>query len=102
MDLSASGHRSDDAIHILYATKMTTTRIEVFIERNCKSCYRVISLLKRLRADLTIFERERDKRLFSERNVLIVPATFIDGRLAFYGEFTEEEFINHPYIRTHK
>jgi hypothetical protein len=34
--------------------------------------------------------------------VVIVPATFVNGRLVFYGEFTEEEFIHHSARRIHK
>jgi hypothetical protein len=71
---------------------MTNTVIEVFIERGCSSCARVTNLVEDVIRDtdasIRTILRETNPQQFSERNVVICPATFINGKLAFYGEFS--------------
>ena len=71
---------------------MTNTVIEVFIERECSSCARVTSLvaevLRDTDASIRTILRETNPQQFVERNVVICPATFINGKLVFYGEFS--------------
>jgi len=73
---------------------MTSHTIEVFVERGCKACCVVISLVtsyaQKRKLILRIFDREQDAQVFADRNVVVCPATYINNRLAFYGEFTEE------------
>ena len=69
--------------------------IEVFTEDGCESCERVIELVQTLTGvpDLIVrvYERVADKEMFNARGVVICPATCIDGKLAFYGEFTTDQ-----------
>jgi predicted thioredoxin/glutaredoxin len=66
--------------------------IEVFVEQTCQACRAVLGLVeavsRRLGCRATVFTREQDNETFRARRVLITPATFINGRLAFYGEFS--------------
>lgn len=73
--------------------------IEVFVEPGCTSCNRVIALVtsfaRKRRLDLRIFDRERDTEVFLKRKVVVCPATYVNNRLVFYGEFTEEALSKH-------
>ena len=44
--------------------------------------------------EIHIYRQEHDLQLFLERHVLICPATFLNGRLIFYGSFTLESLTN--------
>jgi Thioredoxin domain len=78
---------------------MNSHTIEIFVEPDCSSCSRVISLVtsftKKRNLYLRIFDRQRNADEFLERMVVVCPATFVNNRLAFYGEFTEEALNNH-------
>ncbi len=69
--------------------------IEVFSEGGCESCERVIDLVTRFVDGqdivLRVYERSADIDMFHARGVIICPATCINGKLAFYGEFATEE-----------
>ena len=69
--------------------------IEVFMEKNCRACEEVLAVIASFRfntaVDVSIFDRERDARVFQERNVLICPATFVNHKLVFYGNFSLSE-----------
>lgn len=66
--------------------------IEVFVEQTCQACRTVLALIdatsRRLGCRPTVYTREQDNEVFRERRVVITPATFINGRLVFYGEFS--------------
>jgi hypothetical protein len=70
--------------------------IEIFIEHGCSACQKVIDIVESITTlynlQFAVFERESDSSIFRDRNVIICPATFIDQKLEFYGEFQEEEF----------
>ncbi len=70
--------------------------VEVFVEENCAACEEVVDILENLSADLPlvkkIFHRGKDQEEFRSRGVTILPATFINRRLAFYGEFSTRDF----------
>ncbi len=78
---------------------MNASVLEIFVERGCASCCRVLALVtsyaEKRKAHLQIFERERDAQVFVRRNVLVCPATYLNGRLLFYGEFTEDALSKH-------
>ncbi len=69
--------------------------IEVFIEDGCESCERVTDMVTRFASDgdimVRVYERRKDIEMFYERGVVICPATCINGKLAFYGEFSVNE-----------
>ena len=70
--------------------------IEVFVKDHCSSCDAVVCSLKPF-ADvglisLRIYQKGRDDSLLAERNVSIIPATYVNGGAAFHGEFTRAEF----------
>jgi len=73
---------------------MTNAVIEVFIEQGCSSCARVTSLVEDVIRDtgasIRTILRETNPQEFGVRNVVICPATFVNGKLAFYGEFSAE------------
>ena len=75
---------------------MTQAVVEVFVEQGCSSCARVTSLVEDVIRDtgasIRTILRETHPAEFSERNVVICPATFVNGKLAFYGEFSAESF----------
>jgi len=70
--------------------------VEVFVEENCAACRAVIELLDRSSAETSlmkkIFHRDKDREEFQARGITILPATFINRQLAFYGEFTTRDF----------
>jgi hypothetical protein len=69
---------------------MTNAVIEVFVEQGCSSCARVTSLVEEvIRAERQSGRSSgSESQEFGERNVVVCPATFINGRLAYYGEFS--------------
>lgn len=70
--------------------------VEVFVEENCSACGAVLALLERSLAGLPlmkkVFNRDMNRKEFQSRGITILPATFINGQLAFYGEFSESDF----------
>lgn len=71
-------------------------QIEIFIEKGCTACEAVLAVvfdaMKNSDAVVLVFEREKHSEEFVERHVVICPATFIDSKLAFYGEFSNKDF----------
>ncbi|MDD8018279.1 MAG: thioredoxin family protein [Bacteroidota bacterium] len=74
---------------------MNAVTIEVFVEKNCSSCETVVDVVRQvpelLSSKVVIRNREQDPAKFRERRVMIVPATFINNALVFYGTFTKED-----------
>lgn len=70
-------------------------RIEVFVENNCPACdvalASAISAAKECSTNLRVFQREIDRDIFRQRGIAVCPATFVDGKLSFYGEFSFAE-----------
>lgn len=70
--------------------------VEVFVEENCAACEAVLEILEHLSAELPIvhraYHRGTDGKEFQSRGVTILPATFINHQLAFYGEFSTLDF----------
>ena len=77
--------------------------IEVFIEHGCKSCERALETVRRFEGvpDLMVrvYERTADMDMFYARGVIICPATCIDGKLVFYGEFTMEQLREYVHSK---
>ena len=70
--------------------------ILVFVEPECVSCERVLNTVKVVKRNfkvdhLIVIDRSADPEYCRKFGVIIFPATFINGRLAFYGEFSVEE-----------
>src|SRR4030065_419956 len=70
--------------------------IMVFIEPNCSGCERVLQTIRVLQENarverLEIINRSEDPALCERFGIVIFPATFVDGQLAFYGEFSLDE-----------
>lgn len=70
--------------------------ILVFVEPECVSCERVLNTVKVVKRNfkvdhLIVIDRSDDPEYCRKFGVIIFPATFINGRLAFYGEFSVEE-----------
>ncbi len=84
---------------------MTGNIIEIFVEETCSTCSRVIedvsTFVRGTDIAVRIFRREADPETFRERNVLICPATFVNGRLSFYGEVSTEALRKHFYVTQH-
>lgn len=82
---------------------MSRTTVSIFVEEDCTACEKVLSVARSLvgmyEINLAVFERKRDAAVFEQRNVAICPATFVNGRLVFYGEFSREELLEK--IQTH-
>lgn len=70
--------------------------VEVFVEENCVACKAVLEMLEQLSIELPIvkqtYNRGTDSKEFQSRGVTILPATFINHQLAFYGEFSTLDF----------
>ena len=70
--------------------------VEVFVEENCAACEAVLEILENLSAELPIvkrtYHRGTDRKEFQSRGITILPATFINHHLAFYGEFSTRDF----------
>jgi len=74
------------------------TDMIVFIEPNCSACDRVIATAGEFRrlgvvGHLTVFDRTDDPSTCESYGVYIYPSTYVNGRLAFHGEFTPEDFL---------
>jgi len=82
----------------------STIHIELFLEPGCRGSSTVLNVVntvaETLELDVQIWLRDRDAAEFMRRGVLICPATFIAGRLAFYGPITDEDI--HAYLQKHK
>jgi uncharacterized membrane protein YagU involved in acid resistance len=80
---------------------MTGNIIEIFVEDTCSTCSRVIEdvsiFVRGTDTAVRIFRREGDSEKFRERNVVICPATFVNGRLSFYGEVSPEALKKQLY-----
>ncbi len=83
---------------------MSDIRVEIFLEYGCRSNAPLIDALQTASAHvsltITVFIRGKDSAEFLRRGIVISPATFIDGRLAFYGPVTANEilrFINEQF-----
>ncbi len=70
--------------------------VEVFVEENCAACESVLEILEHLSAELPLvrrtFHRGKDGGEFQSRGITILPTTFINNQLAFYGEFSKRDF----------
>lgn len=67
----------------------------VLVEPNCIACVRVLHIARILRdkgivSNLLIIDRIDDPATSRNYGVVVFPATFINGHLAFYGEFSIE------------
>lgn len=71
--------------------------VSLFIEEKCPACERALDIVRSIqhlcRISVTVYERKKDAKLFSQHGVVICPATFIDNELIFYGDFTREQFL---------
>lgn len=69
--------------------------IEVFVDSDCNACVAVVRMIRAYANNagimLTLYHRKSDPHEFQKRNVAITPVTFIDLKLAFYGEFSLQE-----------
>ncbi len=68
----------------------------VLVEPDCVACLRVLRTARMLRderivANLVVINRIEDPDTCRKFGAVIFPAVFIDGRLAFYGEFSMED-----------
>jgi predicted thioredoxin/glutaredoxin len=74
----------------------------IFVEPDCKSCERVLETAKLLQdqnfiVDLLIINRADEPDSCRKFSVMIFPAVFINGRLAFYGEFSVDDVKQFVY-----
>ena len=68
----------------------------VIVEPDCVACVRVLETAAVLRqrgivANLVVYNRLHDPDSCQKFGVVIFPAVFINGHLAFYGEFSMED-----------
>ncbi|PIW70303.1 MAG: hypothetical protein COW08_02575 [Ignavibacteriales bacterium CG12_big_fil_rev_8_21_14_0_65_30_8] len=69
--------------------------LTLYVTDNCKACERVKNQLKSLlqdRKDVTLFIENIIKK--NIKNILIVPALYIDEELYVLGDINEEKFLN--------
>ncbi|MBR9976672.1 MAG: thioredoxin family protein [Bacteroidetes bacterium] len=75
--------------------------VELFLEDGCESASMVLRTIEEVGEhfplDTRIHARATDPAAFIRHGVLITPATYIDGHLAFYGSMTPAEFISYIY-----
>ena len=75
----------------------------VLVEPDCLACVRVLEIASTLHqcgivTKLVVLNRADDPESSRKYNVVIFPAVFINGRLAFYGEFSADDalrFVQH-------
>ena len=70
--------------------------IMVFVEPNCLACERVLQTIRTLQKNalverLEIINRYEDPAMCERFGIVIYPATFIYGKLAYYGEFSVDD-----------
>jgi hypothetical protein len=76
----------------------------VLVEPDCIACVRALRIANTLRekgivTNLVIINRIDDPDKCRQYGVVIFPATFIDRRLAFYGEFSVEDATHFLELR---
>lgn len=77
--------------------------MKVLVEPECDACTRAVQtatdLCRRgIVTNLSVINREVHPEIVRAHGVVIFPAIFINGRLAFYGEFSEADtlqFVGH-------
>lgn len=73
--------------------------VDVYVTPECPSCARVIALLQSARGllgyELRVITLTRNADTQIQPVVNIYPATYINGRLAFYGDFDIEDLRSH-------
>ncbi len=70
--------------------------VDVFVEKDCRACGKVLTLLQssfKGKVEVNVFERHLHPELFRRHRVSICPATFVNRRLVFYGEFSERDLL---------
>ena len=70
----------------------------VLVEPDCVACVRVLETASALHrrgivANLLVLNRADDPESSRKYGVVIFPAVFINGHLAFYGEFSMEDAV---------
>ncbi len=80
--------------------KYSINRMMIFIEPDCTSCERVVETATTLYRygflrDLVVINRTNKPEVCAEFGVMIYPTVYINGKLAFYGEFTIEDAIKY-------
>ena len=84
---------------------MTGNVIEIFVEDACATCARVVTdvsaFVRGTDVALRIVRRDDDQELFRQRHVVICPATYVNGHLAFYGDVSPEALAQHIYGPQH-
>lgn len=73
--------------------------VDVYVTPECPSCARVIALLQSARGllgyELRVITLTRNADTQIRPVVNIYPATFINGKLAFYGDFELDDLRSH-------
>lgn len=69
--------------------------IKLFIAKNCDTCQRVESQLTNLfseKKNINLSVKNISK--YTNKNLLVVPALFVDDQLFAYGDFNEERLLS--------
>jgi len=80
---------------ILATKKKTIKEIMIFIEPNCIACEQVLRTIRAFQKEalverLVVIDRSEDPATCRHFGIVVFPATLLNGRLAFYGEFSLE------------
>ncbi|MBU1099066.1 MAG: thioredoxin family protein [Bacteroidetes bacterium] len=69
--------------------------IKLFVARNCETCHRVeFQLINLLSEKKNIKISVANISKYTGKNMLVVPALFVNNQLFAYGEFNEERLLS--------
>lgn len=78
-----------------------TITVEVFLEAGCQSADMVLEAIdevgEHFSLEKRVYKKTTDPGAFIRHGILITPATYIDGHLAFYGAMTASDIIAFIY-----
>jgi alkyl hydroperoxide reductase subunit AhpF len=77
---------------------MAQINIQVLVANHCLSCPKVIRIINQIKAQIPellveIINLDEQPVIPEELNAVIVPATYVNGRLFAYGEFEPRELV---------
>ncbi len=77
---------------------MSQTNIQILVTNECRACVKVLQVIHQMRdkmpgLEVEILNLEELPEIPENLNAIIVPATYVNGRLFAYGEFEPQELL---------
>lgn len=78
---------------------MSQIKIQILVTNECRACVKVLQIINQMRDTMPglgveIFNLDERSAIPNELSAVIVPATYVNGRLFAYGEFEPSVLID--------